>query len=542
MKRKRDATDQKLRGAYYTPYALAAAMVRLCPHGAESILEPSCGDGVFLEALSKNGHLCEDTRLDAVEIEAEPLKLAASRLQHNRNFAFHNLDFFEFYRGKTTGSYDLIIGNPPYIRYQYMSPDERAALSNLLTKHGMRANRLINTWVGFMVACADLLVDGGCMSFVVPAELLQVAYAEDLRHFLASHFSEISILTFSKLIFPDIEQEVVAFFGIKGSGSSKIRVIQFDDADSIDFHAIDAIDFQPLLSTEEKWTRHFVGARDSILLDQLLVDQRLIPFSNLALVNVGVTTGDNKFFSLNEETTQKYDLGSSTIPLIGRSSHASGLFFTQADWQNNLDNGKAARLLTLNSGEYDHLSSVQKCYIDAGEANGVNRGYKCSIRESWYSIPSIWIPDAFFLRRNNLFPKLVLNCCDAISTDTMHRIKIRPEIDKKLLVLCYYNSISFAFTELCGRSYGGGVLEILPKEVGRILVPNPDKFSLTYDEIEKATTLIDFTLRSQRDIEDALDYVDNLLLCRHLGFKMQDCIGCRRIWKTLQQRRLLRTH
>lgn len=39
------------------------------------------------------------------------------------------------------------------------------------------------------------------------------------------------------------------------------------------------------------------------------------------------------------------------------------------------------------------------------------------------------MPDAFFLRRNNLYPKFVLNCCDAVSTDTMHRIKFNNDID-----------------------------------------------------------------------------------------------------------------
>lgn len=38
--------------------------------------------------------------------------------------------------------------------------------------------------------------------------------------------------------------------------------------------------------------------------------------------------------------------------------------------------------------------------------------------------------------------------------------------------LAYYkDAISFAFTEICGRSYGGGVLEILPSEMGKIMLP-----------------------------------------------------------------------
>jgi len=53
----------------------------------------------------------------------------------------------------------------------------------------------------------------------------------------------------------------------------------------------------------------------------------------------------------------------------------------------------------------------------------------------------------------------------------MHRIKFNDGVEVERVILSYYNSISFAFTEICGRSYDGGVLEILPGEVGNIPVP-----------------------------------------------------------------------
>lgn len=52
----------------------------------------------------------------------------------------------------------------------------------------------------------------------------------------------------------------------------------------------------------------------------------------------------------------------------------------------------------------------------------------------------------------------------------MHRIKFNDGVNAENVLLSYYNSISFAFTEICGRSYGGGVLEILPGEVGNIML------------------------------------------------------------------------
>ena len=80
-------------------------------------------------------------------------------------------------------------------------------------------------------------------------------------------------------------------------------------------------------------------------------------------------------------------------------------------------------------------------------------------------MPSIWIPDTFFLRRNNLYPKLVLNRCGAISTDTMHGMKFRGGIDPELAIIAYYNSVAFAFTGLCGRSYGAVCLRFCPRKL-----------------------------------------------------------------------------
>ena len=53
MKLKADNTKQKLRGAYYTPLPLAEMMVDLFDQENDviSVLEPSCGDGVFLDAV-----------------------------------------------------------------------------------------------------------------------------------------------------------------------------------------------------------------------------------------------------------------------------------------------------------------------------------------------------------------------------------------------------------------------------------------------------------------------------------------------------------
>ena len=86
----------------------------------------------------------------------------------------------------------------------------------------------------------------------------------------------------------------------------------------------DEIEYQPFAAFDEKWTRYFIDACDARVLNALYGDERLVPFSDIALINVGVTTGNNSFFSLADETSAAYELDDLTLPLIGRSSWRAG--------------------------------------------------------------------------------------------------------------------------------------------------------------------------------------------------------------------------
>ena len=538
MRLKKNSSEQKLRGAYYTPLQLADAMVGLfASQDITTVLEPSCGDGVFLDSLKNLKLLDKVKRVTAVEIEPDEAEKVRSRYGGFDQIEVCTEDFFDYYyRVLGKESFDLILGNPPYIRYQYLKESQREMQSEILTSHGMKANRLINAWVAFIVACMQLLSENGKIAFVIPAEILQVAYAEDLRLYLANNLAKITLITFEQLVFPDIEQEVVVFIGEKGKEEKGIRIFEMNNLDSFARFKLEWNGFQKLQHVKEKWTKYFVNPNEMSLIQELRNDNRFAKFSEYGLINVGITTGNNGYFSITEETTEQYDLANVTLPLIGRSSHARGIYFTQEDWEKNKGIGKRARLINFPEIPYDEYPDGHKKYISFGEKNGEHEGYKCSIRDRWYIVPSVWIPDAFFLRRNNLYPKFVLNRCGAVSTDTMHRMKFNEGVTPENILLAYYNSISFAFTEICGRSYGGGVLEVLPGEMGNILLPKVDAVNPKLRETLLAH--IDTVVRNGEDIETALNIVDEELLVKTLGIDSEICRKCRVIWKKMQRRRL----
>ena len=494
---------------------------------------------MFLDSLASLNLLDKISNITAVEIDTEAAKNVSNNYKNNVNVHVLNEDFFDFYQ-RTYGkkNYDLILGNPPYIRYQYLTEDQREIQSRILTSHGMKSNKLINAWVAFLVASVQLLSENGKIAFVIPADILQVVYAEDLRLFLSNQLSKITLLTFEQLVFPDIEQEILIFIGEKGKEEKGIRIIELRDLEDLEKLNLSSNGFQKLRHVKEKWTKYFISAEDINIIQKIRSDKRFVKFSDLALINVGITTGNNAYFSVDKKTSDKYDLSSVTLPLIGRSSHAHSIYFNSNDWQKNINTGKQAILVSFPDTPYEDYPAKHKEYILLGEKNKENEGYKCSIRDRWYIVPSVWIPDAFFLRRNNLYPKFVLNCCNAVSTDTMHRIKFNKGVNAENVLLSYYNSISFAFTEICGRSYGGGVLEILPSEVGNIMLPIIDKID---DKLKKELLgQLDDMIRKEEDIEKGLDLVDQKLMIEMLGIDKKICTSCRNIWKKMQKRRLKR--
>ncbi|MGY4111339.1 adenine-specific DNA-methyltransferase [Aeribacillus sp. SP014] len=407
----------------------------------------------------------------------------------------------------------------------------------------MKSNKLINAWVSFVVASVRMLNMNGKIGLVIPAELLQVAYAEDLRLYLLKNLSKLTIVTFEELIFPDVQQEVVLLLGEKTEKKvkekNKISIVEVKNIDALEkqFYSI-PIEFKEVDHTTDKWTKYFLSNHEIQLINFIKNHSGFCEFREMAEVDIGITTGNNKYFSVDKETVERFNLHDVSIPLIGRSAHASGLYFTYEDWKKNVDKGVPAQLLYFPNEPFEKLPTNYQKYIKYGEENQMHTGYKCRIRENWYHIPSVWVPDAFFLRRNNKFPKFVLNDISAVSTDTMHRIRFNQGINRDKALLSYYNSITFAFTEIEGRSYGGGVLEILPGEVEKIVLPNLQNFD---DSIAKELiSKIDRTVRNNEDIEPTLDEVDEIILVNYLRINIEVVQAFRNIWKKLMNRRLNR--
>ncbi len=534
MKLITEASAEKLRGGFYTPEPIAEFVLRWGINGSKDfdILEPSCGDGVFLEQLAKNKFKYNSiTAIEFDEIEAAKADKISLKNKQVINADFHT------YCNNTHKRFDLVVGNPPYIRYQFFDRLQQAEAGDIFIKAGLTYSKLTNAWVSFVVGSSLLLKDkGGKIGFVLPAEILQVSYAQQLRNFIAHFYNKINIISFEKLVFPDIQQEVVLLLCEKNETKDhNIEHIELRDASelkSLDVARLKSpkkkIDFK-----SNKWTFYFLDQDEIDFLENIAKDRNIPTLGKFANVEVGITTGSNDFFTVPLTTVEEYDLHDYAKPMVGRSVQVNSVIFTEKDWEKNRNSPARAHLLTFPDSKNLNRKNGAVKYIAHGESLGIHKGYKTGIRDDWFVVPSLKISDALFIRRNNLYPRLIINQAGAYTTDTMHRVFLKPTTNLKAFTASYYNSLSLAFTEVCGRSHGGGVLELMPNEAERVLLPYHKDNAALLPQIDKL-------IRNKTDIEEVLKITNQVILKEHYDLTQKEIKLAHSIWKKLSYRRLNR--
>lgn len=517
---KAPASATKVRGGYYTPPAIASFLAQWVAEAGARLLEPSCGDGNILRVLST-----QSAHVQGVELLPDEAERA-------RQFgAVVTANFFSWFSDQQFGAWDGVAGNPPYIRFGNWADAERAPALALMQGQNLRPSKLTNAWVPFVVASVMAVREGGRIGLVLPAELLQVTYAEQLRDYLLRELSELTLVTFERLVFDGILQEVVLLLGIRGSGPSHVRTMHLGSADELAGCKISGPSAPALLHDREKWTKYFLPSDQILTLRDVRATGGLFSVDSYASVDVGIVTGRNSFFTLTDREARDLKLKERCRPLVSRSAQLAGLLYREADFRTDVEHGHRTWILDLQPA--DETRAPVARYLARGEAENIHEGYKCSIRTPWWKTPSMWIPDAFMLRQIHHAPRIMTNEAGATSTDTVHRMRIKSGIDPQALACVFNNSATFAFTEVMGRSYGGGVLELEPREAEHLPIPDPSLASP--DLIDD----VDVLLRSG-ELTKALDLVDREVLVVGAGWDPTQVEACRCAWQALRRRRTSR--
>ncbi|MEE9361644.1 MAG: N-6 DNA methylase [Cellulophaga sp.] len=520
--------SKKKTGSYYTPAYLADFVSKRVLSFFEgrkrlSILEPSVGDGAFIESLKSFKNV--SIKLDAVDINDEELKKAANRW-NKKNANFNTVDFLQFNSGKR---YSTVLGNPPYVKKNYLTDEQIELSKEVHKKVNLSDSTSKNIWVTFLVKSIGLLSDNGVLAFVLPSELLQVQFAEEIREYLKSEFDRIEIFTFNDLMFECKGQDTIVLFAYKKHFSKGEFFANIDSQLTLKNESFNLRKNDILVESKVKWTHHFLSSEELTFLENIKKQLKLV--SEYSDSRPGIVTAANKFFIIDKETEAKYNLESYTKPIIQKGLFVNGsVVFSKKDFSDLEKAKRPTRLLQLNDG--DEISESLKEYLEIGENLEIPDRYKCKSRNNWYVIPNISTkPNGLFFKRSHLYPKILKNTSNALVTDSAYKIEIKNGCNLNSFIFSFYNSLTLLFSETNGRYYGGGVLELTPSEFKGLPLPY---MSIDNKEFQSFTKKFE-----QKDkIEDILEQNDFKILNSSINLDIESLNRIKLIREKLLKKRI----
>jgi hypothetical protein len=189
------------------------------------------------------------------------------------------------------GGFDVVIGNPPYVRVQNLPYLE----IDYYKKHYMCAYKRIDISILFIELAHKIIKNSGFNSYIASNQFLATEYGRKCRNFILEKFQIKEIVDFGDLpVFKDATTYVSIFIFIK----SKIKKFDYYEVTSLDsnIEEIDPIEIDPAKLDEEPWilqNYHLIDIFDKL-------NQHPPLNSGIGKCWVGIITGNDKIFIFDD--------------------------------------------------------------------------------------------------------------------------------------------------------------------------------------------------------------------------------------------------
>lgn len=170
----------------------------------DSVLEPSAGDGVFIEAILKSR---KSVNIHGFDIDPSAITILKDKFSSEPCVTIENRDTLLFGDDDFSGEarlslnevarFSKIIGNPPYGAWQ--SIERRRALQKLYSGFYVK-----ETYSLFLLKCVSLLKDKGKLVFIIPDTFLYLSRHKSIRKYLLTHTNIKRVLIFPSKFFPNV--------------------------------------------------------------------------------------------------------------------------------------------------------------------------------------------------------------------------------------------------------------------------------------------------------------------------------------------------
>lgn len=517
--------------AFYTPESVAQILADWAISDSnDKVIDPSFGGCAFLSAalnrLQELGSPLPGSQIYGVDIDPSAqtyLELLYSSGAGSEQFV--KADFFEIAPDQFDRNlFDVVVGNPPYIRYHSIPEVLQERAVEKLALYNMEISGRSSYWAFFLLYSIQFLKPGGRLAMVLPGAFLHTDYASRVRELVIKNFEKVTIFLLEERIFQNTEEESIL---LCAEGAHRPHVeMRIGSASTVDELGTAFAGLSSSTSVfdqnaySSKWLNALVNPATLQKYNNLTTSADFIHAGDWLQTRIGVVTGRNDYFILSSAEWNEHQLPNQyQKPIVRKAVDLSGLWVTDERLKASLAKSKNKKHLLLSIAPGDALEETLKRYIALGVEEKVDQAAKCN-RTPWFSVPHTDSPQAFMPIMAASWPYIVINRSSYTCTNNILKLSWkagdRDEFDWLRLALGSLSTISQLSAELVGRSYGGGVLKLEPKEFANLVIP------LLPNELIKAIAPKVDQLLVHKKNKEASNLIDKAIVSANIGLNEDD--------------------
>jgi len=441
-----------------------------------------------------------------------------------------SIEFSEIFSIK--GGFDIVIGNPPYIRHEdiedplgrikdkseykgHLEEMIRSDFPRYFTKK-MKINSKSDLYTYFYIRSLRLLNEKGVHVFICSNSWLDVEYGAWLQKFLLDEYETSAIYESSGKrsfnaadvntiisVIATIDQpqnHSIKFVNIKSgfeefAYSENIDVLEKSNSNLLqnsfrsicisrdellasgseqDFSGIiDGPESSPGIWIGDKWGAKYLRSPDGY--NNVIFDSRekFKNLSALAEIKYGLKAGITEFFFVDLPTAKHWGIDQDyLLPALDSVQNANSYFLSRKQIEKYLFSCDKSK------SELKNTSTLK--YINFGEGQQTKKGVRwpevTSVqgRKNWYSLG-----DSSSLKGDLLSQRLIrerfyfIETSDFVASDHFFIIKFKNRKDKELLTALMNSTFTYFQCEIFGRTNQTGIINIYKPELNQLLIPDP---------------------------------------------------------------------
>lgn len=346
-----------------------------------TVFDAGAGDGRF----SIGGNYSEYTgyELDPKRIPITPLPSNARILRADA------------FSGSQPRSFDLAIGNPPYVRHHDLSDAWRENISKWIEEQtGVRPNGWSNAYLYFLWLALINTKDDGLVVYLVPFDWVTRPAARSFREYISHSGWELDIYRFDKEPFPEVLTTACIAVINKRATRNKPRYFRLTPKGAI----------LPISNPT-------------------LTSKRPLSYKNAvqqAFAKRGLSPGDQNVFLLNESdrSLHKLKIGTDVVPAVSSLRHIEDgqIHLTEAYFDRHfIKKGVRCWLIKPSDSPTKQLLTYLKASAAVCQHNST-----CSKRESWWKFTMPEVPRIVYASGfRGARPKMLVNDLGVIAVGSV---------------------------------------------------------------------------------------------------------------------------